>query len=92
MYSTDTKSQCIELRAKGGSLARIAARINATPKGEPVSAFSFQTAGTSRIHFCTISASFLRHQTSGALRSPSRRTKTGPFPVRVKGGAVFFDL
>jgi len=78
MYSTDTKSQCIELRAKGGSLARIADRINATPKGEPVSAFSFQTAGTSRIHFCTISASFLRHQTSGAVTAAPSETKIGP--------------
>ena len=82
MYSTDTKSQCIELRAKGGSLARIAARINATPKGEPVSAFSFQTAGTSRIHFCTISASFLRHQTSWEPKSVQNRSG-------FEGGSVF---
>ena len=32
MHSTDTKSQFIELRAKGWSLARIAARINVCPR------------------------------------------------------------
>jgi hypothetical protein len=32
MHSTDTKSQFIELRAKGWSLARIAARINVSPR------------------------------------------------------------
>ena len=32
MHSTDTKSQFIELRAKGWSLTRIAARINVSPR------------------------------------------------------------
>ena len=32
MHNTDTKSQFIELRAKGWSLARIAARINVSPR------------------------------------------------------------
>ncbi|MEI7728289.1 MAG: helix-turn-helix domain-containing protein [Verrucomicrobiota bacterium] len=32
MHSTDTKSQFIELRAKGWSLARIAAQINVSPR------------------------------------------------------------
>jgi len=32
MHSTDTKSQFIELRAKDWSLARIAARINVSPR------------------------------------------------------------
>jgi len=32
MHSTDTKSQFIELRAKGWSLTRIAARLNVSPR------------------------------------------------------------
>jgi hypothetical protein len=32
MHPTDTKSQFIELRAKGWSLARIAARLNVSPR------------------------------------------------------------